>query len=78
MTDAEFNRISLFVKNKYGIDLTQKREILTGRLENTVRKNGWSSYSAYMNAVESDITGELEKELVNLLTTNHTYFMRTL
>lgn len=76
MTDAEFNRISLFVKNKYGIDLTQKREILTGRLENTVRKNGWSSYSAYMNAVESDITGELEKELVNLLTTNHTYFMR--
>lgn len=76
MTDAEFNRISTFMKTKYGIDLTQKREIVNGRLENTIRKNGWGTYSAYMNAVETDITGRLEKELVNLLTTNHTYFMR--
>jgi chemotaxis protein methyltransferase CheR len=29
-----------------------------------------------MDAVEADITGELEKKLVSLLTTNHTYFMR--
>ena len=29
-----------------------------------------------MNAVESDITGRMEKELVNILTTNHTFFMR--
>jgi chemotaxis protein methyltransferase CheR len=29
-----------------------------------------------MNAVEHDITGRMEKELVNMLTTNHTYFMR--
>lgn len=76
LTDAEFNRISIFIKNKYGIDLTQKREIVNGRLENTIRKGGYDSYSAYMNAVETDITGRLEKELVNLLTTNHTYFMR--
>jgi chemotaxis protein methyltransferase CheR len=29
-----------------------------------------------MNAVEADFTGRLEKDLVNMLTTNHTYFMR--
>ena len=29
-----------------------------------------------MDAVEGDKTGELEKILVNFLTTNHTYFMR--
>jgi chemotaxis protein methyltransferase CheR len=29
-----------------------------------------------MNAMEQDITGNLEKKLVNLLTTNHTFFMR--
>lgn len=76
MTDVEFLRISTFMKNKYGIDLSAKREIVSGRLDNTIRRNGWESYSAYMNAVETDITGQLEKELVNLLTTNHTYFMR--
>lgn len=76
MTDAEFIRISRFLKNKYGIDMTQKREIMVGRLDNNLRKHGFESYSAYMNAVETDITGNMEKELVNLLTTNHTYFMR--
>lgn len=76
MTDAEFRRISFFLKSRYGIDMTHKKEIMDGRLINLLRKNGWENYSAYMNAVESDITGNLEKELVNLLSTNHTYFMR--
>lgn len=76
MTDAEFIRISRFLKGKYGIDMTQKREIMVGRLDNTLRRYGYESYSAYMNAVETDITQNMEKELVNLLSTNHTYFMR--
>lgn len=76
MTDAEFDRISRFVKSRYGIDMTHKKEIVTGRLENMLRKKGLDNYTTYMNAVESDISGELERELVNLLTTNHTYFMR--
>lgn len=76
MTDIEFRRISTFLKSRYGIDMTHKKEIVEGRLSNTLRKNGWDSYTTYMNAVESDVSGNLEKELVNLLTTNHTYFMR--
>lgn len=76
MTEIEFNRISQFLKNKYGIDMTHKKEIVSGRLENMIRKRGFENYTVYMNAVESDITGDLERELVNLLTTNHTYFMR--
>lgn len=76
MTQEEFQRIKRFIKNKYGIDLNRKKEIVVGRLDNYVREGGWFSYHDYMNAVESDITGELEKKLVNLLTTNHTFFMR--
>lgn len=76
MTEVEFVRISQFLKSRYGIDMTQKKEIVAGRLDNTIRREGFESYSAYMNAIESDITGNLERELVNLLTTNHTYFMR--
>lgn len=56
--------------------MTHKKEIVEGRLINSLKKHGMDSFSAYMNAVESDITGNLEKELVNLLSTNHTYFMR--
>lgn len=76
ITETEFQRIFVFLKSRYGIDLTRKKEIVNGRLENYVRAGGWNSYTEYMNALESDFTGKLEKELVNLLTTNHTYFMR--
>ncbi len=76
MTEAEFLRIYRLIKGKYGIDLDRKKEIVQGRLDNYIRRGGYQSYSEYMNAVESDFTGRLEKELVNILTTNHTFFMR--
>ena len=76
MSQEEFYRISVFLKSKYGIDMTNKKEIVSGRLENYLRTHSWGSYHEFMNALEADETGGLEKELVNLLTTNHTYFMR--
>ena len=76
LTEAEFLRIFTFLKSRYGIDMSRKKEIVNGRMENYLRAGGWSNYSEYMNAVEQDATGELERQLVNMLTTNHTYFMR--
>lgn len=74
--DEEFWRIVTFLKQRYGIDMSQKKVIMNGRLENYIRRGGWSNFDAFMNDVEKDSTGELEKKLVNFLTTNHTYFMR--
>lgn len=76
MTDEEFLRIAAHMKQRYGIDLGQKKVIMNGRLENHIKSGGWSSFNAFMNDLEKDSSGQLEKELVNLLTTNHTYFMR--
>lgn len=76
MTQEEFLRICRFVKDKYGIDMIRKKEIVQGRLDNYIHSNGFYNYSEYMNTVESDITGKWERELVNILTTNHTFFMR--
>lgn len=76
MTNEELKRIVVFLKNAYGIDMTEKKEIINGRMENYIRAGGWKDYMSYMDAVEKDSSGKLEKELVNLLTTNHTYFMR--
>lgn len=76
MTEEEFSRIQRFLKSRYGIDMTNKREIVSGRLENYVRTAGFASYTEYMNAVEREFGGQRERELVNLLSTNHTFFMR--
>ena len=76
ITDEEFTRISTYVKRHYGIDMSQKKVIVNGRLENYIRSGGWKSFDEFMNEVEHDRTGKQETMLVNLLTTNHTYFMR--
>lgn len=76
MTEEEFLRIYHFIKNKYGISLDRRKEIIQGRLDNYLQWNGYQSYTEYMRAVEADLTGRLEGELVNILTTNHTFFMR--
>lgn len=76
ITDEEFLRIARHMKQKYGIDLSQKKIIVNGRLENYIKKAGFHNYQEYIEAMERDRSGELEKILVNLLTTNHTYFMR--
>lgn len=76
MTDGEFRRIYAFMKSRYGIDMERKKEIIQGRLENYIHSLGFQNFSEYMNAVETDFTGQLERELVNILTTNHTFFMR--
>lgn len=76
MTDEEFLRIVRFLKSRYGIDMSKKKAIVQGRMENYMRAQGFRTYTDYMNALDIDTTGRLEKELVNLLSTNHTFFMR--
>ncbi len=76
MTDDEFFRIADYMKNNYGIDLGQKKIIMNGRLENYIKRGGWANFHEFMNALQMDNTGKFEKELVNMLTTNYTYFMR--
>ena len=76
ITDREFIRIVNYVKYHYGIDLSQKRTLVAGRLENYLVRNGYSGYDEYMGKVESCPEGKEAKNLINVLTTNHTYFMR--
>ena len=76
ITDNEFRRVAVYMKDNYGIDLSQKKVIINGRLENYLRKSGWANLDAYMDALKTDRSGQLDKMLVNFLTTNHTYFMR--
>ena len=75
ITNEEFYRIVTYVKAHYGIDLSQKKVLVTGRLENYILKNGYNSYTEYMEEVERSPKGKEARNLINVLTTNHTYFM---
>lgn len=76
ITDNEFRRIVAYVKGNYGIDLSQKRVLVGGRLENYLVRNGYASCDEYIKKVESNPKGGEAVDLINVLTTNHTYFMR--
>ncbi len=76
ITEQEFHRIVVYVKQKYGIDLTGKQILVNGRMENYLLRNGYSGYDEYMTKVEKNPKGEEARNLINVLTTNHTYFMR--
>ena len=69
ITDEEFRRISTYMKQNYGIDLTQKKVIVNGRLQKHMKTGGWKTVNEFMDAVERDRSGVEEKMLVNLLTT---------
>ena len=76
ITDQEFRNLVEFLKNKYGINLEQKRVLLEGRLTGYLEKNGFTNYADYIKAVQLDKTGKEITNLLNKVTTNHTYFMR--
>lgn len=76
LKNSELQRISTFMKSRYGVDLTNKSVLVSGRLENKLNRLGYKSYDEYMDRVEADPMGEEAHNLINALTTNHTFFMR--
>ena len=76
ITDNEFHHIVTYVKKNYGIDLSQKRVLVGGRLDNYLVRNGYANCEEYLSKVEKNPKGVEATDLINVLTTNHTYFMR--
>ncbi|MCD7826802.1 MAG: protein-glutamate O-methyltransferase CheR [Clostridiaceae bacterium] len=76
LSDQEFYHIVSYVKGRYGIDLSQKKVLVSGRLENYLLRQGFQSYEEYITQVEKNSGGAEAANLINVLTTNHTYFMR--
>ncbi len=76
INDADFKKLTDFIKTSYGINLTHKRTLIEGRLSNIIVEKGFDSFSDYLDFVFSDLSSEEIIVLLNKLTTNHTYFMR--
>lgn len=76
ITDSEFAYLVDYIKKNYGMNLAQKRVLLEGRLASYLEVNGFKDYTSYIKAIEADKTAKEITNLLNKVTTNHTYFMR--
>lgn len=76
MTQEDFERLVSFMKKNYGINLEKKSVLIEGRLGNMIVQRGFKSFKEYLDFALSDKTGKETIQLVNKLTTNHTFFLR--
>lgn len=70
ISQSDFDELTAFIKEKYGLDLARKKSIVESRLSNYVLDCGFNSFSEYLSAVYSDETGRETANLINRLT-NH-------
>lgn len=77
ITDSEFKRMSGYIRENYGINLKEEKlSLITARLSGVLIQKNMDSFTEYFNYVISDRTGEAVTDLINRITTNHTFFMR--
>jgi chemotaxis protein methyltransferase CheR len=73
---ADFVRLSQFIITNYGINLTNKKNLIEGRLGKTILDKGFADFSEYVDHLLRTKNPEDLETLLNKVTTNHTYFMR--
>ena len=77
ITEREFEKFRGLIYQKAGISLSPvKKSLVAGRLGGRLRHYGLDSYMAYYNMVMEDGADNELQLLVDLLTTNETYFFR--
>jgi len=76
MDDREFDVLTTYLQSQFGINLTKKRSLIESRMNNYLFQQGFDSYSSYFEYAFNDKSGQETSQLLNLLTTNFSYFMR--
>ena len=77
ITDSEFRRLADYIKKNYGIYLKDsKKALVAGRLNNLLVNKNFDNFTDYIDDLLADKTGTAITELINKITTNHTFFMR--
>lgn len=76
ISDADFLRLTQFIQQNYGIDLTKKRQLIVSRLSYTIQTMGYSDFNSFINQLLSKRNPSDIELVINKLTTNYTFFMR--
>lgn len=75
ISQADFKKLSDFVYTNFGINLSQKKQLIESRLFRPFSESGYSDFSEYIDHMMYGDRKDLEI-LLNRLTTNLSYFMR--
>jgi len=76
LTNNDFKKIITYIQSHYGINLSQKKNLIEGRLSNLLLEKGFDNFSDYLHCVFTDDTKIEITDMLNKITTNHTFFMR--
>jgi len=77
LREADFRWVAALLYDRFGIKLgEQKRILVAGRLQKRVRQLGLAGFAEYFAFLRADSSGTELVELVNRLTTNHSFFYR--
>lgn len=75
ISQEDFKKLSDFVYRNFGINLSQKKQLVEGRLYRPFSESGYTDFSAYIDHMMHGDKNDLDL-LLNRLTTNHSFFMR--
>jgi chemotaxis protein methyltransferase CheR len=77
ITSEEFNVLSKYIYAISGVALdSTKTYLVETRLKSMMQQNACASYMDLYSKVKADRSGNMEKEIVNAITTNETLFFR--
>jgi chemotaxis protein methyltransferase CheR len=77
LREEDFSFVRRLLYDRFGISMgEQKRVLIAGRLSKRVRELGLGGFGEYFERLRADGSGEELSVLMNLLTTNHSYFYR--
>ena len=75
--ESDYRFVANLLYDKFGIQFGDRKKILVaGRLAKRLRELGLSSFADYVKLLQTDASGKELIELVNRLTTNHSFFFR--
>ena len=76
LTDQDFQRLYVYIKQNYGIDLSKKKQLIVSRLSHTLAAQGFRDFKGYVDEILSGRDTDMVTAMLNKLTTNYTYFLR--
>ncbi len=77
ISDQEFELFRSFIYKNFGINLTDaKRALLMNRLQKILKEKDFHSFKDYYESVQKDSSLSELSELIDAVSTNHTFFFR--
>lgn len=76
ISNEDFSKLVRFIHSQYGIDLSQKRQLVTSRLSSLLTQKGYTDFGPFITHLLKNQNPADMELVLNRLTTNYTFFMR--